>query len=209
MRPDTDAIEDSIRLCCSASDHEGAATVIVEAYGREILGFLIARVRDPDMAGDIFSQFTEDLWRGLPAFQFRCSVRTWAYAIARHAASRHLKAARRERHRNVPLSKASRLSAIEQKVRTETLAAQRTETKHRIAQLREALPQDDQSLLILRVNRQLDWTEIAHVMLYQGEELEGEVLKREAGRLRKRFQLVKDRLRKMAKAEGLLEDDSG
>jgi len=206
MPEDRAALEDSIRARCEAGDHEQAATLILQGYGREILGFLISRVRDADMAGEIFSAFTYDLWRGLPSFAFRCSARAWAYTLARHAASHHIKAVRRDLRRHARLSDAGCLSAIEAKVRTETLAAHKTEVKHRITELRETLPPDDQSLLILRVNRQLEWTEIAHVMLFQGEPLDEAVLKKEAARLRKRFQLVKERLRNMAKAEGLLDE---
>jgi hypothetical protein len=43
-------------------------------------------------------------------------------------------------------------------------------------------------------------------MTYDGGEPSAEVVRREAARLRKRFQLVKERLREMARAEGLLGD---
>lgn len=109
----------------------------------------------------------------------------------------------------MPLSRASRLSQIAHAIRTETIEAFKTETKTRIEALRDALPEDDKSLLVLRINRQLEWTEIAHVMLYEGEPLSELMLKREAARLRKRFQLVKERLRKMARQEGLIEGESG
>lgn len=205
MPEDRAALEEAIRSRCGAGDFEGAATRILEGYGREVLGFLISRVQNADTAGEIFSAFTLDLWRGLPAFEFRCSARVWAYTLARHAASHHIKAARRDLRRQVPLSEAKQLSAMEQKVRTETLAFHKTEVKQRIVALRETLPPDDQALLILRVNRKLDWTEIAHVLSFEGEPPTDDALKREAARLRKRFQLVKEKLRKMAQAEGLLE----
>jgi RNA polymerase sigma-70 factor (ECF subfamily) len=61
-------------------------------------------------------------------------------------------------------------------------------------------------LLILRVDRRLDWTEIARVLLETPEHLppDAAALKREAARLRKRFQIVKDRLRERVEREGLL-----
>jgi RNA polymerase sigma-70 factor, ECF subfamily len=60
---------------------------------------------------------------------------------------------------------------------------------------------------VLRIDRGLSWSDLARV-LHEGEEdaaLDDEALAREAARLRKRFQLVKDKLREMAKKEGLLE----
>ena len=86
-------------------------------------------------------------------------------------------------------------------MRTATLAALRTETKDRMVKLRERLPPDDQALLILRVNRRLEWKEIAQVMGRAGEAAGDETIAKEARRLRKRYQLVKDRLRRMAEEE--------
>jgi hypothetical protein len=56
---------------------------------------------------------------------------------------------------------------------------------------------------VLRVDRDLPWEELARIFL--DEESPGEeALRRESARLRKRFQLVKGRLREMARAAGLL-----
>ena len=73
-----------------------------------------------------------------------------------------------------------------------------------MAQLREELPAEDQALLILRVDKQLDWNELAQVL--SEDELAGDALRRESARLRKRFQMIKERLRKRAEEEGLLEE---
>lgn len=195
---DRPALEAQLRALCDAGDKQRAATLLLEGYGREILGFLIVRMRDESAASDAFSIFAEDLWRGLPGFGWRCSARVWAYTLARHAASRYLRDARRRRARNLPLSAAGALSQIEQQVRTETRSAARTEKRHRIAQLRERLPADDQALLILRIDRKLAWAEIAQIMLHAGEVTADAVLQQEAVRLRKRYQAAKSRLRKLA-----------
>jgi RNA polymerase sigma-70 factor (ECF subfamily) len=200
---DREALESRIRALCEAGDYERAATLAVRGYGREVLPFLVSLLHDADAAGDVFSDFAEDLWRGLPRFEWRCTLRTWMYTLARHAASHHLSSARRNRRRNVALSEARELSQVAQQVRTETLIAFRTETKDRIAALREKLSPEERDLLVLRVNRQLDWREIAHVLLYRGEPPSDQALVREAARLRKRFQSVKEKLRKMAGEEGL------
>lgn len=198
-----EALEAQIRALCEAGNKKKAATLLLEGYGREILGFLIARLRDRDAASEAFSRFTEDLWRGLDGFRWRCSARVWAYTLARHAASHHLREARR-RMRDVPLSRAGALSEIGERIRTETLASARTENKSRVAQLRERLPADDQMLLILRLNRKLAWTEIAQVMLHEGEVVEDSVLERESVRLRKRYQSAKEKLQSMAVEAGLV-----
>jgi RNA polymerase sigma-70 factor (ECF subfamily) len=204
---DREALEQQIRAYFEAGDMKRAATTLLQTYGREILGFLVGRLRDRDAASDVFSLFTEDLWKGLAGFRWQSSARVWAYALARHAASRYVEDLQKRRKRQQPLSRAGPLSAIEQKIRTVTLAAARTEARSRIAQLRESLPIDEQTILILRVNRNLDWKEIAQVMTEDGMALDSAALGKEAARLRKRYQLAKDKLRRMALEQGLLSGD--
>jgi len=201
---DREALELRIHALCKAGDKKGAATLLLEGYGRELFGFLIAHLRDRDAAGDVFAQFAEDLWRGLDGFRWQCSARVWSYTLTRHAASRYIHDVRRRRARNVPLSRAGPLSEIAEKIRTTTRVGARTEARSQIAQLREELPAEEQTLLILRVNRKLGWKEIAHVML--GDDVaEDDALEKEAARLRKRYQLAKDKLRRMAVERGLVE----
>jgi RNA polymerase sigma-70 factor (ECF subfamily) len=203
MDLERDALEQHIRAYGEAGDRERAAITIIEGYGHEVLGFLVAHLRDRDAASEVFSQFTEDLWRGLPSFRWQCSARTWSYALARHAASRYLKASRRRRRRQVSLSRVGPLSEIEARVRTATLTGART-TGSRIRlveELRQSLPPEDQTLLILRVNRKLGWKEIAQVMVYEGHVVADAVLEKEAVRLRKRYQLAKDKLRRMVERQ--------
>ena len=205
---DRDALESQIRTHHDAGDKRRAATLFLEGYGREIFGFLVARLRDRDAASEVFSQFTEDLWKGLDGFRWQCSARVWAYTLVRHAASRYIAGLRKRQAGHVPLSRAGPLSAIEEKIRTATLASARTEARSRLAELRESLPPEDQTLLILRVNRKLDWKEIAQVLSYEGEAVTDEELDKHAARLRKRFQLAKDRLRRLALEKGLIPPDS-
>ena len=66
-----------------------AATAAIRGYGPEILGYLAAVLRDDDAAAEAFSRFAEDLWKGLPGFRRKSSMRTWAYRVAWNAASSH------------------------------------------------------------------------------------------------------------------------
>ncbi|HKU38072.1 MAG TPA: hypothetical protein VJR89_07995 [Polyangiales bacterium] len=194
-------LEARIRALCEAGDKRRAATLLLEGYGAELLGFLLARLRDRDAAAEVFSAFTEDMWRGLDGFGWRCTARVWAYTLARHAASHYLRQAHRRRER--PLASGA-LSAIEQQIRTESSASARSEAKSQLVLLRERLPRDDQLLLILRVNRQLAWTEIAQVMLHEGEVVDTAQLEREAARLRQRYQKAKHKLKALAIEAGLV-----
>jgi len=201
-------LEQEVRRLAEGGDQRAAATAALRGYGPEIFGFLMAVHRDESNAGDVFSMFSEDLWRSLAGFAWSCSLRTWAYTLARNASYRFRKRARRSGG-NVPLS-ADGAGEIAAQVRTATLSYLRTEQKDRFTALRESLPAEEQMLLILRVDRGLAWEELARVMHDPEEgELDDEALKRESARLRKRFQLVKEKLVTMGKRAGLIKPKDG
>jgi DNA-directed RNA polymerase specialized sigma24 family protein len=82
-------VEEAVRTAVRANQLEVAATRALEAYGKEILSFLVARLRSKSDGEEAFSVFAEDFWKGLPDFAFRCSVRGWMYTVARNAANRY------------------------------------------------------------------------------------------------------------------------
>jgi RNA polymerase sigma-70 factor (ECF subfamily) len=92
-------------------------------------------------------------------------------------------------------------------MRTATLPAARTAVRERLAQLRERLPPEDPIVLLLRANRQLGWKEIAQAVTYEGEVVPDAVLAR-AARLRKRCQLAKDELRRLAIESAIVTTDA-
>jgi RNA polymerase sigma-70 factor (ECF subfamily) len=77
--------------------------------------------------------------------------------------------------------------------------------KDRWREVREALAPEDRVLLVLRVDRELAWADIARVTLGDVEP-ERAALAKETVRLRKRFQLLKQHLRARARAAGLIGD---
>ena len=187
---------------CAAGDANGAAAATVRGYGPEIFGLVCSLHPGEADAADVFSAFAESLCGGLPAFGWRCTLRTWAYTLARNTSRRFLRGARRDR-RGVPLSQASAVDKLAEQVRTQTRTWMRTETKDRFAQLRESLPAEDQMLLVLRIDRELEWAELAMVLSDEPDP-DDETIKREAARLRKRFQLIKEKLQELARVTGLL-----
>jgi RNA polymerase sigma-70 factor (ECF subfamily) len=187
-------LEEQLRRLAAGGDHRRTATLAVRAYGPEILGFLVAIHRDEEEASEVFAQFCEELWRSLPGFQMRASFRTWLYVLARHASHRHSQRARR-RQKERRLSECPEIEEIAERVRTATLSFLRTAARDRLSEVRRALPVDDQELLILRVDKELEWSELACVFHEGSGELAGAELLRGAARMRKRYQLLKDRLR--------------
>jgi RNA polymerase sigma-70 factor (ECF subfamily) len=195
----SDDVETMVRERCEAKDYAGAMRFALQGYGDEVFSFLLARLRNDDDSSDVFSQACEDLLHTLPTFEWRCSLRTWFYRVARSAVARHKRSPMNRPERRVPLSHVSELA---EQIRSRTVAHQRSEVKDRMRALRDQLDEDEQQLLELRVDRDLSWGDIAEIL---GEEEDDKQAKdRAAARLRQQFQTLKTRLRELAIAEGLI-----
>jgi RNA polymerase sigma-70 factor (ECF subfamily) len=88
-------------------------------------------------------------------------------------------------------------------VRTQTKPYLRTEAKSKLAELRDSLPPEDRTLLVLRIDKGMEWKDLARVMLGEEADVSDAQLTKESQRLRKRFQLLKDRLVEQGRKEGL------
>jgi len=194
--------EGELRRAWDAGDYHMVTALALERYGKEIFGMLAAKLRSRSDAEDVFALFVEALWRGLQGFQWRSSLRAWAHRIARNAATRWAAGCERDPRRHVPIERAGVLDLAAPSP-SSTLAHLRSEVKSQIRRLREELPEADQLLLILRVDKGLEWDEV--VAALGDEDVTPEELKREASRLRKRFQLVTEKLRSLARERGILD----
>jgi RNA polymerase sigma-70 factor (ECF subfamily) len=177
-----------------AGDFPGAAAETVRSYGAEILGYLYATLRDETAADEVFAQFSEDLWKGLSRFRRLCSMRTWAYRLAWEALSRFRRDPYRRRAQPLRTGEWSQVAA---QVRDQTAPYLRSAVRSKVAVLRERLTPAEQTLLILRVDRGLSFAEIAEVL--RGRDRRAGVVT-----LRKRYDRLKKKLRRLAEAEGLL-----
>ncbi|MDB4975426.1 MAG: polymerase, sigma-24 subunit, subfamily protein [Myxococcaceae bacterium] len=204
MEADHDATEDLVRRAFEEGDHGRAATAVIEHYGPDVLGFLVARLGSRMRAAEVFSIFSEDLWAGLPGFRWECSMRGFAYAVARNAATRYLVAEGKRQKRSVNLDTSGWARHVE-RVQTRTQPYLQTPFQDAVRALRARLPPDDQTLLLLRIGRNLPWRELAIVFRDPSEPLSEAQLERESARLRKRFSLATARLKELARAEGWLE----
>ena len=113
-----------------------------------------------------------------------------------HDACRGQNKNRSEQEIDQPFAHDASLLAAE--VRATTALHLRSEAKDAVARLREQLTPAEQSLLVLRIDRGLSWSEVASVMSTPAEHLDAQTVA-------KRFQRVKAKLRELAEAAGLLE----
>jgi RNA polymerase sigma-70 factor (ECF subfamily) len=199
LRPTAD--DAALRALVESGDLKGAATRFMEQYGGEILALLLVRLRDETAASEVFSVFTEDFWRGLDGFRWKTTLRSWGHTLARNAANRFQ---RSQRRREAWLTYPKRTPECVQERRSSTALHLRTEVKRRIRALRQQLPVDDQTLLVLRIDKGLSWNELAVILSGKGEALDQAEKIRWADRLRQRFATIKRRLRVLAQQEGLV-----
>lgn len=196
-----ETLEKCIRDCQAQNEFSKATTTALDGYGPEVFGYLLAILDNRGAAEEVFSIFAESLWVALPKFRWQSSFRTWAYSLARHALARFHEDPHRKRA--TPLSQHPELSNLQAQLRTRTRSYLRTEVKNRMTALRSHLSEEDQTLLILHVDRGLSFPEVATVLL--GDDANASQITRKTAALRKRFERVKERLRKLAKNEGMLE----
>ena len=205
---DRDALETEIRRRCQAEDHAGAATAALRGYGPEIFGFLVAFHRSEQEASEVFSTFSERLWRGLPRFGWESSFRVWAYTIARNSSLNHRREVKRRAARQRPLPESAAISALVAEVRTGTRPYLQTANKDRFAELRASLSDEEQLLLTLRVDRGISYRDLARILRGEDERPpDDKTLERDAAKLRKRVQSIKERLVEQAKIHGLVPAD--
>jgi RNA polymerase sigma-70 factor, ECF subfamily len=182
-------LDERIRVLLSTRQIEAATTLALRELGPEILGFL-SGVLGNDDGDEVFSTFSEHLWRSLEGFEGRCKLRTWTYVLARHEISRFRRGARRHVEGRVPISELGEVLEAVRKTRSTLVGARR----RTLTRLRDELPIEDRTLLILRVDRDLSFDDIALAFADDPEAFSDDDRKRESARLRKRFQLVKQRL---------------
>ncbi len=187
------SVEAQVREALASGDVHAAATVAIQGYGPSVLGYLTAVLRDEDDARDAFSAFAEDLWKGLPGFRGECSMRAWVFRLAWHAASRFARDAYRRRRRPLPTSEAAKIAASVRSMSSMLPGGRR----ERMLKLRESLDAEEQTLLILRLDKELAWEEVAQVLGAEGSNVA-------PAALRKRFERLKEKLARRAKEEGLL-----
>ena len=168
---------------------------LLKAHGAEVFGYLCAMLRSEQAADEAYAAFCEDVLHGADGIRDAERERAWVFTVARHAALKHLRG-----ERQVP-------SPLEVRSDDGRLAARhsapvfRPTVERTVSRLRDGLPPDDQTLLVLRLERDLSWQEVAEVL--HGGPLHGDDRTRAAAALRKRFERLKNELKARAEALGL------
>ncbi len=191
-----------IREAWDRGDFDRAVEIVITRLGPQLLGYISAITREHGHDREIFSILAEDLWRGLPRFEWRSTVRAWAFKLARNARARFLIDHSRRARTEVLVGPAW-LTALVQQTRSPTPPHLRTDVKDRFRDLRGRLDEEEQMLLMLRIDRKMSWSELAVAL---DEVRADESTTTASARLRQRFAVLKQKLRTFAEHEGLLSE---
>src|SRR5262249_7848234 len=92
-------------------------------------------------------------------------------------------------------SQTPEVEQLAQRVKTRTFSLLPTGGSDRLAAVRASLDPDDHALLMLRIDRDLSWLEVATALVEPETTLDAPALNRRAAALRKRFERLKHELR--------------
>jgi len=182
--------EAQIVVQCERANFADATNLILHLYSDEVRGFLRARTHNRASMEEVYSVFSEDVWKGLPKTRFHGQVRGWVYALARNALARHARFKARWRSRHA----AAEIDELGSELR-QSFTPQRGDLS-RCEPLLAGLSAADRSLLEQRLVQSMAWREIAIERAHEGGQRSDADLERESARLRKRFQLLVEELRK-------------
>lgn len=188
-------LEDEVRELLERGESKEAATRVIEAFSREAEFYLRAMLRDPEDVADAHQQWAENVWRGLPRFEGRCSLRTWSLRLACNVALNMRNEAYARRVRRFDTGEASALAASLLTSSGRSLDRKR----EALQELRKELTPEEQTLIYLKTDLELSWDEAADVL---AEEESGRV---SADTLAKRYERLKARLGVLARKKGLIE----
>lgn len=170
-----------VRALVWRGEASAAVDLAFAELGAEVFGFLIGVVGDVDRARMLYAEVRRRAEGAMPSFGWECSVRVWAYGLARA----ELRARRRRR------SSSARSSAPAGKVIP--LPASRPRLPRAVASMRAALPEEDREILILRLDRALEWKDVARTGL--GAAADDSAIDAEVQRLRGRLAAIQRDIR--------------
>ncbi len=187
---------DALAMALLASGRtRAAAEEVIRVHGPRIVLYLLAVLRDRDVADDAYSTWNEWVLKGIGGYRGEAPLRTWAYGVAHNAARRVRDDAFQRRRCSLSRAGVSRV-----RNRPSSSARQRERAAQVLEAIRARLSLDDQGLLAFRIDHGLEWDAIAAILSPEP----GERPVR-ADALRKRFERLKSRIRRLAREAGALE----
>lgn len=197
-------LEYAIREAHERGAFREAVKIAIAGYGPELYGFIFGLLRRRrDDTNEVFALFCDNVEKGLPGFKWRSTFRTWAYVLARNAILTFRRNKARERRRRRPLSDVC-AEVLVHVSRISTDEWRKSSVQRAFRDLRRELSEEDQMILILRIDRRLSWEDVARVTIGNEIAEDVEALRKETNRVKVRFGRLKEQLREIAINVGLV-----
>lgn len=187
--------EQDIRNACESGDIRRAGDLAVRLLGPVIAPHLRAVMNVEADAEDAFQDWALRMACSIKRFRWDCSLRSLAFRIAHSA---RVDVSRRRMKRVEPLP--SNQSALGAEMWRRTARDLPTLLAARVRRLREHLDEEERAILLLYVDEKLEWAEVTAAL---SPDLAPTAKRREAARLRKVYERVKEKLRALAQEEGV------
>ena len=141
---------------CQARDKEAFRT-LVEQYRSVLFGTAYLMMQDRGLAEDAVQEALIEIWKHIPSFRFKSSLKTWLVRIVINEVKQQL---RKKQMIMVPLEQASEVVEDLDNVEITMI---RDEESYHLRQTIEKLPQEQKEAVILRYFSELTVPEIALV----------------------------------------------
>jgi RNA polymerase sigma-70 factor (ECF subfamily) len=199
----TTRLDEAVRDALAHKDENRAVELVWRELGRRVARFLSAMFVDvPADAEDAFADWAVNLVTALPRFEWRSSLTTYAFCLARRSAARVI--ADRRHHAAEPL-RTTHLSGIAQEMWLDTLRALPDALRDDLRALRETLDEEERAILLLFVHEELPWKEVVQILCAEEVLADGAALNQENARLRARWSRAKAKLEAAALDAGLVD----
>lgn len=186
-------IEEEIGRYLDDGKLDHALAVGIREYGPKLRNILAAELRDRVLGDEAFSQFLENVYRGIKTFRRESPFWNWACRIAINAGTQVA------RHRGIVMDPVSpeemEQLALAPAPRSQTAEWQKSEVKAEVRHHVQQLGDLDREIVALRTQDELPFKEIARRV-----QMDTDAVKR-------RFQRVPDKLRLLIE-RGRADDDA-
>ncbi len=119
---------------------------VASSYGAAIGRLARAYENDPESSRDLLQEIHIALWRSLPRFDGRCSLRTWVYRVAHNIATSHV--IRDRRAKSQVLVSLDELDAVSDATDPEEAADRHKAFERLMALIQKLNPLDRQIILL-------------------------------------------------------------
>ncbi|HET6332646.1 MAG TPA: hypothetical protein VFG30_05505 [Polyangiales bacterium] len=198
-------LDDEVGACLREGDIEGAAARVLSGCGPCVRGYLRVALGEDRLVRDAFSAFSEAVWQRIRRYRGEPRLIVWTHRLAYVAAKERRETSRLRK----PAATRKSRPASRDLSRTRAATLEPLGAAEDAELMRRELSLEEQTLLTLRIDRQLEWQDIAWVL---GQRAGGGGRAGRAGRagneagsqIARRYERLVARLHSTAIARGLI-----